>query len=189
MFIHADKNLKGNLLNMYKKDAEEHALKKQGLKIRQLQEDRVNLETSTKKYEEELMRKQSDKQKKTEEAMNDYKYIVEMREEKKRRGKNNPSEESNFYNYNFQNVDSSKTRSPQDQEVIESYREKEFEPNKQEYSSPKINNINSIMFDFKVPTDFTVHRKRVGYNHNYVHNIAKMEVQKSYKDYLDSQVI
>lgn len=175
MLFNADKNTKGALLQMYKKDAEEFQTRKNEERNKRIQEERSYIEGLNLKDREEMNRVQVEKQKRINEIMHDYQNTANY-------------QNSNKFNRNNKNIEINtgtygagiERTTPQNPNIHEEQYTRERTLDKHASLSPKRSNMNMILErdKFNNLSDY-----------DYKVRSQKVEQQKMYRDYLDGQVI
>ena len=69
MFFHADRNVKDNLLQMYKQDAQDYTQRKNDLKTKRLNEERDYLESVSKREQQQEQQRRQEKFRRINETM------------------------------------------------------------------------------------------------------------------------
>jgi hypothetical protein len=167
----------------------EHMNKKNEMKMRKLNEEREYLENISRKEQQEEDRKKIERLKRISETMNEYKEMVSHNPEGRIRknkfedvkintygvsGKDYGKDVFNRSNYNDSN---SNLNNPL---TNGNYLQKEKTLNRNATMSPQVNNVKKLVnYD---PNNYNPVKE------DYITKIQKMEQQKMYKDFLDSQV-
>jgi hypothetical protein len=201
MLFHADRNLKQNLFQMYKKDAEDHYNKKNEMKLRQMNEERMYMENMNKRQQQEEDRRKLEKYKRVTDTMNEYKDMISHKE--RYRGKKN---EVNFNTYGVSMREANpENASPQNMQNAQNVQQN-FNGLSYEFNSGNIEpGLERIQAHAQVEAQGSSNlnhppnenyseffNKNFG-NNNSINNfdnsrLQKHEQQKSYKEFLDSQV-
>lgn len=181
MLFNVDKNVKSNMLQMYKQDAEDFQNKKNDDKMRRIQEERSYIEKLNKEHEQENNKRQMEKQKRINETMGDY-YNAFNRKEQERLQKfsKNPNFSINNYGSNINNYQDPMNRMNNPNFTVNEQNSIERNLNQKLTTSPKANNMDSILDRNKFQNLS---------DHDYRIRSQKVEQQKLYKDFLDGQVI
>lgn len=217
MLFHADRNVKENLFNMYKKDAQDQITKKNELKMQKINEERQYLENVSKREQLEEDKRKLEKMKRISDTMNEYNQMLTNKPNNGRLKKSkfddvkintygvstrgNQSDGMNgfgdFTNNVTDNLVGNVNYNPTTNNIgggsnysnnvgtypnsfgNNDFYQREFNMNKKASLSPRANNV----------------KKLVNFENNYnpsnddfMVKMQKMEQQKMYKDYLDSQV-
>jgi hypothetical protein len=193
MLFNADRNLKQNLFQMYKKEAEDHYNKKSEMKMRQLNEERTYLENMNKRHQQEEDRRKLEKFKRVTDTMNEYKDMMSHKDQSRYKGKKN---EVNINTYGVSmrevNPDNSSQQNFQIQNNQENFNgdvNYEFK-NNNNLIQDKFHVQGSSSSDFPGNQNYSEFLNKNFGNNNYDNSrFQKHEQQKSYKEFLDSQVI
>lgn len=76
MFFYADRNVKDNLLQMYKQDAKDHMQRKNDLRTRRINEEKEYLDNIHRREQLEEDKRRQEKQRRVHETMNEYNEMV-----------------------------------------------------------------------------------------------------------------
>jgi hypothetical protein len=186
MLFHADRNIKENLFQMYKKDAEEHLYKKNELKIKKLNEEKEFLDNFNKRQQLEEEKKKFEKYKKVTETMNEYKDFMNNKDYTRLgKGKRN---DVNFNTYSVRTYRPDMQPNLNYQQNYPNFsNQNEIHNNNQNINQntyPVQNNYPKIEDDKFFNSD----HRNLGNLNNDSDRVHKQEQQKYYKEYLDSQV-
>jgi hypothetical protein len=179
MFFHADRNVKDNLLQMYKQDAQDHMQRKNDIRTRRINEEKEYLENVNRREQLEEEKRRQEKQRRVNETMHDYKEMVSHLPDGRIRKGKFEDVRINTYGVSLGN------------KVNQS---NQFQNNIQ--IKPISNNLDSQNFN-NSPTMPTPnaggenlknnYQSQPPYDDNYM-RMQKLEQQRMYKDFLDSQV-
>jgi hypothetical protein len=169
MFFHADRNVKDNLLQQYKKEAEDYISRKNEVKSKKLREEREYIDNINKKNEEEKLKIQEDKMRRINQTMGEYNSIKQEPSRLFQRSK-----EVRFNTYGVGSSNPLLNNQQQQPLNQKDFFQHEQDLNKNARLSPKADKVNQL---FHPNQEYE----------NYVKN-QKMEQQRLYKDFLDSQV-
>jgi hypothetical protein len=190
MLFHADKSVKDNLLQMYKRDAMDFANKKQVNKAQRIMEERAYLESLNQKEQLAEDKIKIEKIKKVSERMDEYTKLLNQKNEDRHLKKSKYNDINiNTYGISYQNSNTMTNYNPnRELNNNNNYRDNlvnngNFNPNSevafnQKVSlSPKVSNIGKLIGDNVNKNEY-----------DYAMRSQKYEQQRMYKDYLDSQV-
>ena len=199
MLFHADRNVKDNLLQMYKKEALDHHQKKSDIRTKRVNEERELLDNFNRREQQDEDRRKLEKYKRVTETMNEYKELMSHKDQTRLKPKNN---EVNFNTYgvsvksgvsqNLQNLN--QNFSPQvNAPFLQNYHPQVNAPflqnsHPQNYNVQNLNEIFPNLNTNNLPSESENSSIRT-FGSNDMSRVQKHEQQKYYKDYLDSQVI
>lgn len=166
MLFHADKNVKGNLLQMYKKDAYDYAQRKNEIRSKKVEEEREYLENVFRKEQQEEDKKKLEKINRINVTMNEYKEMINHQGDPRLRRHKLEEVKINTYgvNLNQDNLNKNLERNSSSPHYLNTV-------------TNVSQNNNNIQFDnYQDKNNFNLNR------------FQKIEQQKLYKEYLDSQV-
>ena len=89
MLFHADRNLKDNLLQMYKREALDHHQKKSDTRTKRVNEERELLDNFNRREQQDEDRRKLEKYKRVTETMNEYKELMSHKHQSRLKPKNN----------------------------------------------------------------------------------------------------
>jgi hypothetical protein len=181
MLFHADRNVKENLFNMYKKDALDHMAKKSEIKMQIKNEEREYMENFNRKIQQEDDKKNLEKQHKINERMNEYNLMCNMKGDPRIKRNKYEDVKLNYYGVNVvpnENNLGNLITNMNNPLNNNNYSEKEFNLNKKYAVTPQTDQIKHIVS----------HENNNQEKEEYNTRIQKVEQQKLYKEFLDSQV-
>ena len=146
MLFYADRSIKDNLFNMYKRDAMDYAAKKYECKNQRINEERSYLENLNKKEQMEEDRRRLEKIKRTSEAMNEYNQLVNMKRDGILRRSKVDDVKINSYGIGSNQMANSANNSivfSQGNDV--SFYQRECDLNKKVSLSPQANNVKKLV--------------------------------------------
>jgi hypothetical protein len=182
MFFYADRNVKDNLLQMYKQDANDYMQRKNDLRTRRINEEKEYLDNINRREQLEEDKRRQEKQRRVHETMHEYKEMVShLPEGRIRKGKSDDVR-INTYGVSFGNkINQSQSQSQNSQLPINS----NYLDNQSLTKSSTIHSIptpsskgENYKNNFQSPSP---------YDENYI-RMQKLDQQRMYKNYLDSQV-
>jgi hypothetical protein len=203
MLFNADRNMKDNLFQMYKRDALEQVSKKNEMKMQKINEDRMYLDNIMQREKVEAERKQMEKMRKINETMGEYNEMLTRKNDNPllKRSKfedvrinsygvtpsnmnmgNLNSNMNNNFNYNNNN----NNNYPNDFTSNLEYNKKSLSPR-----GPRESVIKNFIFNHD-STNSNLNNPYVNNkvtDYDYMKRTQKMEQQKLYKNSLDTQVI
>lgn len=183
MLFHADRNVKENLFNMYKKDAMDLATKKNEMRLQKINEERQYLENLNKREQFEEDKRKLEKLKRISDTMGEYNQMISNKPDGRLKKSKFEDVKINSYGVSFRNpqnegISTNVTANQSNQNFGNDYFQREYNINRKASLSPRANNVKKL-----------VSYDNSGYNNDdYMQKAQKMEQQKIYKDYLDSQV-
>ena len=186
MLFHADRNIKENLFQMYKKEAQEQHQKKNDLRLRKLNEEKEMIDNLNKREQQEDDRKKFEKYKRVTDSMNEYREFWNNKEQNKVKGRKG---EVNFntYGVSLRGGQHEMQNSKNNYKITNSFDQTDqqnFQNQNQIYSQ------NNFTNNYQLSTNpHELDNSSNFIRSNGLTRLQRQEQQKSYKDFLDSQVI